>query len=136
MCRIELQKAVKCVHFTINLCEEVLLIYTEFEHTSVTLPVNETLNYDYHQDKGTDRIWNCRHAVCRIESQKAMKCVLFTVTLNLLFTQQRIEECALPTIVLTKNTNKDRLVFYHFLHGLHQFLAKLLFPISEYIFIC
>ena len=47
MCRIESQKAMKCVPFALNvrLCEMLFLTCTE--HTSTTSPVNETQDYDY-----------------------------------------------------------------------------------------
>ena len=43
-------------------------------------PVSETQDYDYyHQVRGADQIWSFRDDMCRIESQKAMKCVPFAV---------------------------------------------------------
>ena len=47
-------------------------------------PVNETQDYDYyHQVRGADQIWSFRDDMCRIESQKAMKCVPFAVNVCL-----------------------------------------------------
>ena len=61
-----------------HICEMLFLTCTE--HTSTVSPVSEALDYDYwHQDKGTDQVWNFRYDVCRIESQKAMKCASFAV---------------------------------------------------------
>ena len=63
-------------------CEMLFLTCTE--HTSTTSPVNETQDYDYlHQVRGGDQIWNFIDDVCRIESQKAMKCVSFAVNVCL-----------------------------------------------------
>ena len=80
MCRIESQKAMKCVPFAVNVCLCEMLFLTCSEHTSAMSPVNETQGYDYyHRNRGTDQIWNLRDDVCRIENQKAMKCVPFAV---------------------------------------------------------
>ena len=50
-------------------CAWEILVLTHTEHSSTTLPVNETQKYDCeHQDKGTDQIWNFRDDVCKIES--------------------------------------------------------------------
>ena len=82
MCRIESQKAMKCVPFAVNVCICEMLFLTCTEHTSTMSPVNEALDYDYqHQDIGTNQIWSFRDDVCRIESQKAMKCVPFAVNI-------------------------------------------------------
>ena len=46
MCRIESQKAMKCVFaLNVRLCEMLFLTCTE--HTSTTSPVNESQDYDY-----------------------------------------------------------------------------------------
>ena len=43
-------------------------------------PVNETQDYDcWHQDKVSDQIWSFRYNMCRIESQRAMKCEPFAI---------------------------------------------------------
>ena len=44
-------------------------------------PVSETQDYGYlqHRIKGADQIWRFRDDMCRIESQKALKCVVFAV---------------------------------------------------------
>ena len=74
MCRIESQKAIKCVPFAVNVCI----------CASITSPVTEAQDYNYqHQDKGTDQIWSLRDDMCRIEGQKAMKCVLFAVNVSI-----------------------------------------------------
>ena len=53
-----------------------MLFLTCTEHTSTMSPVNETQDYDFlHRVKGTVIIWSLRDDMCRIESQKAMKCV-------------------------------------------------------------
>ena len=50
------------------------------QHTSTMSPVNEIQDYDYyHQIKGNYQIWSFRDELCRIESQKAVKCVQLTV---------------------------------------------------------
>ena len=42
------------------------------------LPVNKTQKDDhYHQNKSSDQIWSFRDDVCKFESQKAMKCVVY-----------------------------------------------------------
>ena len=41
MCRIESQKAIKCVPFAVNVCLCEMLLLTCTEHTSTTSPVNE-----------------------------------------------------------------------------------------------
>ena len=70
----------KFVPFALNVCLCEMLFLTCTEHTSTKLPVSETQDYDYyHQVKGADQIWNFIDDVCRIESQKAMKHVLFAV---------------------------------------------------------
>jgi hypothetical protein len=57
-----------------------MLILTHTEHISNTSPVNEIQDYDYYrQDKGTGSIWGFKDYVCRIENQKAVKCVPFAV---------------------------------------------------------
>ena len=57
-----------------------MLFLTCTEHTSTMSPVNETQDYySLHSVKGTVIIWSLRDDMCRIESQKAMKCVLFAV---------------------------------------------------------
>ena len=76
MCRIESQKAMKCVLFALNVCICEMLFLARTEHTSTMSPVSETQNFDYyHQIRGADQIWGFRDDMCRIESQKAMKCV-------------------------------------------------------------
>ena len=43
-------------------------------------PVSKTQDSDYlHQVKGAVKVWSFRDDMCRIESQKAMKCVPFAV---------------------------------------------------------
>ena len=41
MCRIESQKAMKCVPFAVNVCLCEMLLLTCTGHASTTLPVNE-----------------------------------------------------------------------------------------------
>ena len=51
----------KIVPITMNACAQDIHILTCAEHTSTTLPVDETQKHDCeHQDKGTDQIWNFR----------------------------------------------------------------------------
>ncbi len=58
----------------------VKLILTCTGHTTTMSPVNETQRYDYqHQNKGSVQVWSFTNDVCRIESQKAMKCVHFAI---------------------------------------------------------
>ena len=47
MCRIESQKAMKCVPFAVNVCLCEMLFLICSEHTSAMSPVNETQGYDY-----------------------------------------------------------------------------------------
>ena len=47
MCRTESQKTMKYVPFAINVCICEMLFLTCTEHTSTTLPVNESQDYDY-----------------------------------------------------------------------------------------
>ena len=57
-----------------------MLFLTCTEQTSTMLPVSETQDYDcLHRVKGAVIIWSLRDDMCRIESQKAMKCVPFAV---------------------------------------------------------
>jgi hypothetical protein len=61
-------ESVGCVNETINakryvpyrltlLCTHKMLTLTHIEHTSTTLPVNETQDCDYyHQNRGTDQV--------------------------------------------------------------------------------
>ena len=57
-----------------------MLFLTCTEHTSTMSPVNETQDYDcLHRVKSTVIIWSLRDDICRIESQKSVKCVLFAV---------------------------------------------------------
>ena len=66
-------------------------------------PGNGTRDYDYqHQVKGTDQIWNFRDDVCRIESQKAMKCVPFAVSAYLC--EMLFLTCAEHTSIITTCT--------------------------------
>ena len=69
------------------------------EHTSTTSPVNETWDYDYqHQGKGADQIWSFRDDMCRIESQKAMKCVPFAINVIICL-------CEMPFLTCTEHTS-------------------------------
>ncbi len=80
LCRIESQKTMRCVPFAVNICIREMLFLTCTEHTSTMSPVNETQDYDcLHRVKGAVIIWSLRDDMCRIESQKAMKCVPFAV---------------------------------------------------------
>ena len=63
-------------------------------------PVSETQDYDFmHPVKVAVKIWSFRDDVCRIESQKAMKCVPFTVNVYAyvkcpyLHTQNTLQPC-------------------------------------------
>ena len=47
MCRIESQKAMKCVLVAVNVCICEMLFLACTEHTSTTLLVNEAQDYDY-----------------------------------------------------------------------------------------
>ena len=47
MCRIESQKAMKCVPFAVNVCICEMLFLTCAEHTSTMSPVSEALDYYY-----------------------------------------------------------------------------------------
>ena len=47
MCRIESQKAMKCVLFAVNVCICEILFLTCTEHTSAMSLVNKTQDYDY-----------------------------------------------------------------------------------------
>ena len=61
MCRIESQKAMKCVQFAVNACICIceMLFLTCTEHTSTMSPVSETQDYGYlNQVKGAVIIWN------------------------------------------------------------------------------
>ena len=70
----------RCVPFAVNVCIREMLFLICTEHTSTVLPVSETQDYDYLiQIKGTDQIWSFRFDMCRIESQRDMKCVPFAV---------------------------------------------------------
>ena len=70
----------KCVSFAVNVCIFEMLFLACTEHTSTMSPVSETQDSDcLHQVKGTVIIWSLRDDMCRIESQKAMKCVPFAV---------------------------------------------------------
>ena len=65
MFRIESQKDMKCVPFTVNICICEMLILTCIEHTSTMSPVNEAKDYDYlHQVKGAVKIWSFRDDMC------------------------------------------------------------------------
>ena len=45
-------------------------------------PVSETQDYDYlHYVKGAVKSWSFRDDMCRIESQKYMKCVPFVINI-------------------------------------------------------
>ena len=62
------------------ICIREMVFLTCTEHTSTMSPVNETQDYDYlHRVKGANQIWSFKDYICKIESQKAMKCVLFAV---------------------------------------------------------
>ena len=70
----------RCVLFAVNVCIREMLFLICTEHTSTVLPVSETQDYDYLiQVKGTDQTWSFRFDMCRIESQRDMKCVPFAV---------------------------------------------------------
>ena len=102
-CRIESQKAMKCVTFAVNVCMCEVLFLTCTEHTSTMSPVSKAEDYDnLHQVKGADQIYIFRDDMCRIESQKAMKCVLFAVNacilcemLFLTYVQNTLQPCHL-----------------------------------------
>ena len=83
LCRIESLKTMGCVPFAVNVCIREMLFLTCTEHTSTMSPVSETQDYGYlHLVKGTIKIWSLRDDMCRIESQKAMKCVQFAVNVH------------------------------------------------------
>ena len=80
LCRIESQKTIRSVLFAVNICICEMLLLTFIEHTSTVLPVGETQDYDYLiQVKGAVIIWIFRVDMCRIESQRDMKSVLFAI---------------------------------------------------------
>ena len=73
-----------------------MLFLTCTEHTSTMLPVIETQDCDYlHRVKGADQIWSFRDDMCRIESQKAMKCVPFAISVFI---------CEMLFLTCTKHT--------------------------------
>ena len=47
MCRIESQKAMKCVPFALNVCLYVKCSSSHSQNTSTMLPVNEVQDYNY-----------------------------------------------------------------------------------------
>ena len=47
MCRIESQKAMKCVPFAVNVCLCEMFFLTCSEHTSIMSPLHATQDYDY-----------------------------------------------------------------------------------------
>ena len=76
VCRIEGQKAIESVHFA----EHVKCSYSRTHNSPQPCrqSCNQTLNYNYqHETKGGSKVWDFRDNVCRIESQKPMKCVHF-----------------------------------------------------------
>ena len=65
-----------------HICEMLFLTCTE--HTSTISPVSETQDYGYlNQVKGAVIIWTFRIDMCRIESQKSVKCVPFAVNVRI-----------------------------------------------------
>ena len=50
MCRIESQKAMKCVPFAVNACTYEMLFLTCAEYTSVIPPVSKTQDHDLEVD--------------------------------------------------------------------------------------
>ena len=83
MCRIESQKAMKCVQFAVNVCICIceMLFLTCTEHTSTMSPELMKLRIMTIsiKTKVLVKFGTFRDDVCRIEGQKAMKCVPFAV---------------------------------------------------------
>ena len=79
------------------------------EHTSIMSPVIETQDYDYlHRVKGADQNWSFRYDMCRIESQKDMKCVPFVV--NVCICEMLFLMCTEQTSTMTPELIKLRIM--------------------------
>ena len=65
VCRIESGKFMKCVQLAITDVQYVQYVKcSHSEHTSTTLPIDGTQEYDYwHEDKSTDQVWDFRDCV-------------------------------------------------------------------------
>ena len=73
------------------------------------LPVIETQDYDYlHRVKGADQIWSFRDDMCRIESQKAMKCVPFAI--NVCICEMLFLACTEHTSTMSPELMKLRIM--------------------------
>ena len=72
-------------------------------------PVSETQDYDsLQQVKGAVKIWSFRDDVCRIESQKAMKCSPFAV--NVCICQMLFLTCTEHTSTMSPELMKLRIM--------------------------
>ena len=86
-----------------------MLFLTCTEHTSTMSPVSETQDSDYlHQVKGAVKIWSVRDYMCRIESQKDMKCVSFDV--NICICEMLILTCIEHTSTMSPELMKLRIM--------------------------
>ncbi len=86
-----------------------MLFLTCTEHTSTMSPVSETQDSDYlHQVKGAVKIWSFRDDMCRIESQKDMKCVSFDV--NICICEMLILTCIEHTSTMSPELMKLRIM--------------------------
>ena len=74
-------------------------------------PVNETQDYDcLHQVKGAVIIWSLRDDMCRIESQKAMKCVQFAVNACICICEMLFFTCTEHTLTMSLELMKLRIM--------------------------
>ena len=78
MCiELRAKRLMKCVLFAVNICVCGMLFLTCTEHTSTMSSVGKTQDYGYlHLVKRPVKFWSLRDDVCRIESQKDMKCLV------------------------------------------------------------
>ena len=111
MYRIEGQKAMKCVLFAINICIRGMLFLTCTEHTSTMSSVSKTQDYCYlHLVKRPVKIWSLRDNVCRIESQKAMKCLQFAINACICICEMLFLTCTEHTSTMSPELIKLRIM--------------------------